>query len=226
MEHRSYRGKVLYLSDGMGEMGREWFTVTIQPDGTRTMRAQCEMDDDCLLRDVVITVDADWCPLDAFVRLSIKERFFGSAWFRFSDKLAECEAYTAADGRVSQRMELEQRTPSFGTHPVHNDAWRLAKYDKSSGELTQRLDGTLSSSGLPNGGSGPLLTRTYSIFKYIGPERVSVSAGEFDTEHFQLLFGDFSPIDVWAYGEDCIPVRLRWDHLAQTYELAELDRSS
>ena len=52
MSHRSYRGKMLYLTDGVGEMGREWFHVTVQPDGTRTMRATCEMDDDRLLRDV------------------------------------------------------------------------------------------------------------------------------------------------------------------------------
>ena len=51
--HRHYRGKMLYLTDGVGEMGREFFSVTVQPDGERTLRAQCEMDDDRLLRDVV-----------------------------------------------------------------------------------------------------------------------------------------------------------------------------
>ena len=29
MNHRSYRGKMLYLTDGVGEMGREWFHVTV-----------------------------------------------------------------------------------------------------------------------------------------------------------------------------------------------------
>jgi hypothetical protein len=52
MKHRSYKGKLLYLTDGQGEMGRETFHVTIQPDGTRTMRATCEMDDDRLISDV------------------------------------------------------------------------------------------------------------------------------------------------------------------------------
>ena len=43
MKHRNYKGKLLYLTDGQGEMGRESFNITIQPDGTRTMRANCEM---------------------------------------------------------------------------------------------------------------------------------------------------------------------------------------
>jgi hypothetical protein len=79
MQHRSYRGKVSYVTDGVGEMGREMFHVTIQPDGTRTLRATCELDDDRLLRDVVHTVDKDWRPVDAFVRLTIAEQTAGAA---------------------------------------------------------------------------------------------------------------------------------------------------
>jgi len=39
---------------------------------------------------------------------------------------------------------------------------------------------------------------------------------------FQFLVRDLAPIEVWATDEDCIPVRLRWDHLRQTYDLVEL----
>ncbi len=91
MNHRTYRGKILYLTDGVGEHGREYFHVTIQPDGTRTMRATCEMDEDRLLRDVVVTVDQEWRPQDAFVRLSIEEKLVGSSWFRFTAGAAECQ---------------------------------------------------------------------------------------------------------------------------------------
>ena len=37
MRHRAYRGRMLYLTDGVGEMGREFFSVTVQPDGERTL---------------------------------------------------------------------------------------------------------------------------------------------------------------------------------------------
>ncbi len=224
MNHRSYQGKVLYLTDDVGEQGREWFHVTIQPDGTRTMRATCEMDDDRLLRDVVMTVDKDWYPLDAFVRLSINEQLVGTSWFRFTEHTAECEGYITEEGRVSQQVKSDDRILTFGAHPVHGDAWGLAllKRDK---DLDPGTDLNYSSSHEPNGGSGPRLVPSRSDFtrkKYIGPERIEVAAGAFDVEHFQFLVADYPPIDIWAKPPDCIPIKLRWDLLKQTYELVEL----
>ncbi len=225
MKHRSYSGKVLYLTDGKGEMGREMFYVTIQPDGTRTMRAVCEMDDDRLLRDVVITVNKDWHPIDAFVRLTVEEKFMGSSWFRFTDTLAECQGYTAKEGRLDQRFETAERTRTFGTHPVHSDAWGLNLFKtRTPGAISSEVGVGFSSSHLPNGGSGPTLmpTATYITRKYIGIENIETKAGKFKGEHFQMLFDKYPPIDIWATSVDCIPLRLRWDLLKQTYELVEL----
>jgi len=225
MKHRSYSGKVLYLTDGKGEMGREMFYVTIQPDGTRTMRAVCEMDDDRLLRDAVMTVDKDWRPVDAFVRLTIEEKFYGSSWFRFTDDTAECQGYTMKEGRINQVFETNGRTESFGTHPVHGDAWGLAEFKtRTPGEIAQRTGPGFSSSHQPNGGSGPYLmpSANYIKRKYIGLEDITVPAGKFKAAHFQMVFEQYPPIDIWATPEDCIPVRLRWDLLKQTYDLVEL----
>ena len=57
MRHLTYTGKVLYLTDGIGEEGREHFSISIQPDQSRTSRAVCEMDNDRLIRDVVYSLD-------------------------------------------------------------------------------------------------------------------------------------------------------------------------
>lgn len=225
MKHRSYSGKVLYLTDGVGEMGREIFYVTIQPDGTRTMRATCEMDDDRLLRDAVLTVDRDWNPVDAFVRLSIEEKLVGTSWFRFTEAAAECQGFTAKEGRIAQVFDTPTRTMRFGAHPVHGDAWGLARLKTRVPGAVEETDGiAFSSSHLPNGGSGPILTPTggRSKKRYIGREKMSVPAGTYEVEHFQALFGGYPPIDIWATPEDCIPVRLRWDLLKQSYELVEL----
>ena len=46
--HRGYGGKILYLDDKAGEFGREYFRVTIQPDGTRTLRAGTTVEIACL----------------------------------------------------------------------------------------------------------------------------------------------------------------------------------
>jgi len=101
MPHRSYRGRIDYVRDGSGVSGREFFSVTVQPNGKRTLRAQCEMDDIALLRDVVQTVDKAWMPQESFLRLTQKDRFMGSGWSRFDARGVDCEAFTQNEGRLS-----------------------------------------------------------------------------------------------------------------------------
>jgi len=62
MQHRKIKGRIDYITDDVGVMGREWFTHSIHSDGARTMRALTEMDDDDLMRDVTFSVDANWIP--------------------------------------------------------------------------------------------------------------------------------------------------------------------
>ena len=157
MKYRSYKGKLLYLTDGQGEMGRENFHITIQPDGTRTMRATCEMDDDQLIRDVILTVNKEWYPLEAFVRLSIEEQFIGSTWYYFTEHTAECEGFTVKEGRFTQRFDSVNRIRFFGAHPLHGDSWGLAIWKRDKDKDPNVLGMCFASSHLPNGGSGPML---------------------------------------------------------------------
>jgi len=226
MRHRAYRGEMRYLTDGIGEMGREFFSVTIQPDGVRTLRAQCEMDDDRLLRDVVLSVDADWHPIEAFVRLSVEERLVGSTWFAFGTQVAESEGFTAKAGRFSQRLETAARIESFGTHALHGDAWVVGRLRRWRGTPEDFPLATFASSTLANGGSGSELVPLqsgYSRILDLGEERVTVPAGAFDTRHIRVLVPGVDDFDVWAGGEDCLPVRLTSDVLKQTYELVRID---
>lgn len=216
---------MLYTTDNVGETGREWFHVNIQADGTRTMRATCEMDDDRLLRDVVVTVDKNWLPLDAFVRLSIEEQLVGSSWFSFTDGSAECHGFTTKDGRFEQHFDTHGRAGFFGAHQLHGDAWACATLQRDDRFNSETKHPNFSTSHLPNGGSGPELVPTTPRFLrkvLIGKERIEVAAGKFDTQHFQFFVSDYPPIDIWTLGSDFIPVKLRWDLLHQSYELVEL----
>jgi hypothetical protein len=223
--HRGYRGRMVYLTDGSGETGREFFSVTVQPDGERTLRAQCEMDDDRLLRDVLLTVDARWRPRDAFLRLTVDGALLGSAWFRFSGRHAECEAFTRGEGRVSQRFEAEEEIECFGTHALHGDAWTIGRLrDHPSGAGPFRL-ATFASSILPNGASGPLLVPLGPAFSRVhdeGTERLECPAGTFEARHVRVEIPGVDDFDVWAAGEDCVPVQLRSHGLRQSYQLVEL----
>jgi len=223
--HRHYQGKMLYITDDVGEMGREFFSVTIQPDGERTLRAQCEMDDDRLLRDVVLTVDSMWRPRDAFLRLVIDGRRTGSSWFNFSEREAECQAVTSRDGRVRQSFESSEIIESFGTHALHGDSWVVGRLRSWRGQPEDFSLATYASSHLPNGGSGPLLVpcgRGFSRIYDLGDTKIEVAAGRFDVRHVRIEVPGVDDFEVWAGGEDCIPVRLRSDGLRQTYELVDL----
>lgn len=231
MNHSTYRGKIVYVTDGKGEEGREFFTVTVQPDGCRTLRAQCEMDNDELLRDVVLSLDGSWQPRDAFVRLAIKSTFQGSAWFSFGNGFVDCEAMTQDAGRISQRMTVPAWPPSFGGHPICCDTWhaKVAALRRTGGAAFQAVEGIAMSSPLPNGGSGPLLSLADVDVEFCGSETITTKAGTFETVHvknYNRRRGRDHPVEIWAWGDDFVPVRARWDLLGQTYELAELEHPS
>jgi len=101
---RRYSGKIVYVGDTTGERGREWFNITVEPNGTRTLRSQAKIDDaeinkTRVLREVTCTLDAHWRPLDAFVRITVDDVFGGTSWFRFGPGLVECEGFTTGEGR-------------------------------------------------------------------------------------------------------------------------------
>lgn len=226
LRHRSYRGQMVYRTNGIGEMGREFFSVSVYADGSRTLHAQCEMDDDQLLRDVTLSLDPQWRPTDGFIRLSVDERFVGSGWFRFSDRLAESESVTARDGRVSQRFDLDEPAACFGTHALHGDAWTVGRLQRHQGPVETFNFVTFASSTLPNGGSGPALIPVAGGSARVvdhGREVIEGPAGRFDTRHIRIEVPGVDCFDVWAGGEDCLPVRLTSDVLNQTYELTVIN---
>lgn len=226
MDHRSYRGKINYIHDEIGERGREWFTVTVQPDGMRTLRSHCEMDDSRILRDVVYTCDERWLPIDSYVRLTVKEKFMGAAWFRFGAEVVECEGYTDNEGRFSQRVPVTEWPRSFGPHPVVCDIWHLGAWDWSSGE-TEQAWRSIMSSPLSNGASGPMIGRGNFRAQYLGEEEVTVPAGTFQAKHFVFPLRESKrpPEHVWYHGDDLLFVQIRWDLLKTTYVLAEYQPS-
>jgi len=226
MRHRSYRGKFLYFSNGVGETGREYFSVTVQPGGERTLRAQCEMDDYRLLRDVVMTVGADWHPIDAFVRLSVEEQTVGSTWYSFSREYAECEGVTRAAGRISQRAQHPSGIECFGTHALHGDAWLVGRLRNYRGDMRDFEIASFATSTLANGGSGPDLIPIppgFSTIRDLGLEQVTVPAGTFEARRVVIEVPGVDDFEVWAYGDDCVPVKVVSHGLDQYYHLAELE---
>lgn len=242
--HRTIRGHIHYTSDKPGrsgqERGREFFTITIHGDGHRTLRAHCEIDDPPnVMRDVVLTMDREWVTRDAFVRLSVGDRSFGSSWFRFEDKLAECEGWAHERGRFSERVEYERPPAIFGTHPIQGDAWHLHSVDRSKGPGIQVYDRFLMCSLDHRGATGPSLVWHDAGMKieFVGEERITVGAGTFDALHFcygergsgrvgSNETGEHPPYEVWVTADgDFILLKAHVSGYMMTrYELVSLER--
>jgi hypothetical protein len=228
LQQRNYRGLIRYLHDRDGERGREWFSVSVQANGDRLLRAHCEMDDEQLLRDVTYSLDVRWQPLEAFVRLVQQGITTGSAWFLFDDTGVDCEARTRSEGRIRQRRELGRRPLLFAPHPLQSDGWQAAAFDYSKGAGRQRLDPCANSSARPDGASGPLIGIVHKDLEYLGDERITVVAGTFTARHLKIhplmpSMAHWTPLEFWVTGEDFQILRMRWDLLESTYELVQID---
>lgn len=206
LRHRTRKGRLAYIGPG-GERGREHFTVTTHTDGRRILRARSEIDEGEVLRDVVCAVDADWRPLDAFVRLTVEDRFAGTGWYVFDEHGGSCESFNVEDGRISQRLDAETPLKTFGSHAIASDAWMTTAFDLSRPGDDQWVSGSLISSLAFNGSTGPRLHRISYGLRYRGIETLDVPAGAIDSHHFEFLFEGtvveyHPPYHVWTTADD------------------------
>lgn len=119
----------------MGYCWRELFTSTQQPDGTDVLHAYCEINDEPMVaRDVVAALDhTTAAPRDAYVRLRAGHRFEGSGWFRFARDHVECETFNHRDGRITQRIDIDNPVSWMQCHPIVGDALLMKLYDLQQG---------------------------------------------------------------------------------------------
>ncbi len=232
---RNTRGKILYINDDGTERGREWFSVTWRRDGQVTLRAYCEIDDGEVERDVVQSMTSEFAPLDCFMRLHRRGEFLGTGLIRITDTEAECEAFNAEIGRIRQVIKLDMPVPTLVTHPLSTDSLLARRFDHSKSERVQYWEGGFTTSPLLDGASGPLLSANgRRAIEYVGPERVTVPAGTFDTHHYRILMrprpdGTPTGYEIWATHPDYVFVRgtvsgyLNNKSGAGTYELVEYE---
>lgn len=236
MAYRTIRGKILYTSKKPERMdqerGREWFTLTQQPDGTDVVHAHCEIDDEpMVVRDVVQSLDhRTSAPRDCHVRITVGHRFEGSGWFRFADDHVECEMVNHRDGRISQRIGVARPVQWMQCHPIVGDALVMKAYDLSQGPGKRFLDNVMLSSPDHRGATGPMLFPMGFGIRYVDTGPIEVGAGRFEAHHFQVvdtagqLPEEHPPYNVWCTADDdYLLLRAAAEGYMQThYELVEL----
>jgi hypothetical protein len=204
----------------------------VHADRCRTIAAHGEIDDaPAVVRDVNLRVGPDNRPLESFVRIAVGGEFRGSAWFRFDDRVAECEAFTRLEGRVSQHIALDRPLAAFGNHAMINDGFLLNLYDLGSGPGRQIVKPVLLSSPDHRGATGPQLFAVKLAIEFVGRERVTVAAGTFDALHFRFVDVPGLPLehpeyDLWCTSDgDYVLLKAAVGGYMQTaYELVALDR--
>lgn len=199
--YRLVHGELAYTHQGQVR-GHERFTVSVHGDGSRILRAMSEIFETRVLRDVSLRVGADWCPQEAYVRLTVADRFRGSGWFTFDEREARGEALHAPAERLSQRLRLEKPVRSFGTHPIQGDAWHAGMFDLA-GPARQHFRDVMISSYAFDGATGPELLPLQFGLELLGIPDLEVPAGRFRCRHFRFLLGDgeFSdhpPYEIWV----------------------------
>ncbi len=201
-------GEILYTSDAPGrsgqERGRESFRMDLHPDGGRVISAHAEIDDvPPVVRDVSLRIDSNGKPTDCFARIFVAGAFRGSAWFTFAGALAECEASTTVEGRVSQQMRLDGPAPAFGNHAIANDGFLLSLFDRTQGAGTQVIKNLPLSSPDHRGATGPMLFAVDLAIQYHGEERIEVKAGRFDALKFSFTDVPGLPLEHPPYNLWC-----------------------
>lgn len=233
---RIVKGNIAYTAkneDGsFRDRGREDFLYVTHNDGSRALSAYCEIDEPApnVLRHVVLTVDADDKPVDAFVRVVVGGQFSGAGFFRISADSIECESYGPSIGRIAQSFDTGGNIDAFNTHPLSVDGYHLIGVDPAQASGLQRIRTFLPS--LDHRGAGPPMIADHHIMlAFVGRETVSVAAGTFDTKHFRFV-GEADdpnahpPYDVWVSDdEDCLFVKGQISgSVEKFYELRSLER--
>lgn len=237
MAYRTIRGVIRYTSKQPermdAERGREYFTLTQQPDGTDVLHAHCEIDDEpMVVRDVVQALDhTTAAPKDCHVRLTVGHRFEGSGWFRFGERQIECEMINQRDGRVTQRIDIDAPIRWMQCHPIAGDSLLMKLYDLSQGTGKQFCDNIMLSSPDHRGATGPMLFPMAHGIEYLGEEEITVEAGTFQARRFAVvdtaenLPEEHPPYEVWCTADDDY-ILLRASaggYMQRAYELSELD---
>lgn len=237
MGHKTIRGEICYTSNKPGRegmvRGREYFNVTHQADGVRVIHAHCEIDDaPNVIRDVMMSLDADWYPIDCSVRLTVGDRYEGTGLMFLNEGEACCETVNRRDGRITQRIKLDGRVRWLGAHPICGDAMCLKIYDLSQGPGRQFFPNLMLTSPDHRGATGPMLFTLGFGIEYVGKERITVAAGTFDALHFRYvdtagqLPEEHPPYDVWCTddGEYLFLKGAVGGYMQTQYELANVIR--
>jgi hypothetical protein len=199
----------------------ERFTVTLNPDGTRTMRTLTRSPKGDLLRDVNQLDAADWRPIEGIGRLFYKGEAHGTVVRRvFGDKL---QSWVWNQGTPVDYGEFDAPPHlTVGYHPILHEAWKMNFVDPAQPGWQELLTHTVSNTW--NGRSLGHGMKLKSSARFEGIEEVTTPAGKFRCQRFTWLTPFDKELHIWRTGPLHILVKevvARGDKHGSVYELSD-----
>lgn len=223
MSFEVYTGRIDLTEPDGKRFDYERFTLTVNPDGTRTLRTLTRSPKGDLLRDVNQLVAADWRPIEAMGRLFFKGKAHGTVLRRVvGDKL---ESMVWEQGGAIDHAEFDAPpNMTVGFHPIFHDIWKMSFLDTSHHDMQDLLIHTVSNSW--NGSSLSHGMKIKGKARFDGHEDVTTVAGTFTCERFvwQTSFGKI--LHLWRTGPHHLFVKLlvaEGDKAGSVYELVALE---
>jgi len=208
------RGRYLYktVKEGL-RRGEESWTLSVHPDGSRTMRMLVRIDETGVLRDVVLRVDPRYRPLETYMSLWVKGQWMGSGLFSVSGTTLDA-VVNGPTGRLTQLVAVPDGF-SMVSHPVAADGWHFWYYDEAAGGVQP---GTVYNPETLGGGTGAILGRVQKLpLRLVGDEQVETPAGRFLTRHWEMA----SAFHVWVAETNRMMVRMTLESADREYVLVE-----
>jgi hypothetical protein len=193
-----WEGRVRIRSAGGVEHHYENFSVTLNPDDSRSLRTFTVSPNGTLVRDVQQSVSAKWEPLHGSSRVFLDGVLQGvvSKWVASS----EIHSVVFANGEYSkQSFSRPTGRFSIGFHPIADETWKMALVNLVPGERSPLTTHTCSPTW--NGKTiehGRIVT---SEVEYLGIENRRVGGADLDCHSF-LWFTPFGKeLKIWSFGE-------------------------
>lgn len=193
-----WEGEVRIRNAAGAENHYENFSVTLNPDGSRSLRTFTVSPNGTLVRDVQQSVSVDWEPLHGSSRVFLEGVLQGvvSKWVAPD----EIHSVVFAEGRYShQSFARPAGRFSIGFHPIADEAWKMALVSLSAGSRSALTTHTCSPTW--NGKTIEHGRTVTSEVDYLRVERRRVGGADLDCHAFLWHTPFGKELKVWTCGE-------------------------
>lgn len=214
------RGTYAYVKgDTQKWRGEDEWMLTLNADGSRTMRMFTLVQETGVMRDVVYRVDSRFRPVDMFTATWKDGVPTGTGLFTFEGAVGDA-LVKSPHGLFTQRTSVPDYFAMI-PHSMAADGWYFWNYDRSKGGIQHVTLFNPHGWGNTNGSVLAKVQRDVPI-EYKRTEKVTVPAGDFEADVWEIVNGN--KYTIWVHGEDRILIKLIDHTLDWEYVLSSYDR--